>query len=126
MRAQAEVVRAQLAAGLEEIAAIKAALNDLTTTVSVHTTSLTDLSTTVGELKPVATSGKFGDLTDRPSAVKAIETVTKLEFDPDWGWMPTHIIWNNCIDGADTEDTLLGSADGRFCALSKYRYTPRP
>ena len=138
-------MRAQLAAGIEDIAAIKAALQDELQTFRDETvaemqtfttwvwavqedvndvsSSLTELSTAVTNLKEVARTGEFSDLTGRPSAVSAIET-TMEEKSP--GVLTSSIMGkNDCRTGTISQVIPLGSADGRFCALSQNRYTPR-
>jgi len=151
MRAQLEALVTQVQAFQAKTTAavqtlttsVGASVETLTTSVATSVENLTTsvgasvaavegdvatLSTTVSGLSTVAASGDFSDLTGRPSAVSAItvEAEQALRYYCKDG---------GTVEGGKYQDSSgdqryktldLGRTAGRYCAMSKYTYTPRP
>ena len=140
-------MRAQLEASLAAIAVMKvdltsqvqafqtqnaAAVQTLTTSVAASVAAVegdvANLSTTVSGLSAVATTGDFGNLTGRPSAVSGItvEAEQTLHFQCDSGGTYQAGMYQDDSSHQKYKRINLGTTAGRYCGMSKYRYTPRP
>ena len=114
-------MRAQLAAGqviaanqAELVAFLSTNLSMLEASVSGLSAQVSGHSTTISTLKPVATTGVFKDLTQRPSAVSAITVLPEV----------TSV--RNCQGASGWKEVILGAESRQYCALSLKSYIPRP
>jgi hypothetical protein len=115
---QAEVMRmrAQLAEGLGRMESkmdeYQNSVQDSMDTYQISVdASVSELSNTVSGLSTVATTGNFSDLIERPTLIS--EGIITYEHQCKTAALKTH-------------STDLGAAPGRYCALARSRYIPRP